>query len=204
MTFALPVLMGYSLVGELAHEIVGITMGVCFITHNVLNRKWWSGIFKGRYTARRIITTTVNVLLVICVLGSMISAVFISKHIFRFLGIHIAANQMRTIHLLAAYWGFVLMSFHAGTHGGRMFSKVKKKPVKITVYIILAAVSAYGVYAFVQHKFHEYLFLKTAFVFFDTNKPFIFFYLDYLAVMLLFMVLGYYTMKLLSKRKDKV
>lgn len=203
MTFALPVLMGYSLVGELAHEIIGIAMGVCFITHNILNRKWWTGIFKGRYNTRRIITTVVNILLVVCVLGSMISGIFISKHIFRFLGIHVAANQMRTIHLSAAYWGFLLMSFHAGTHGGRMLSKIKKKPIKISVYVVLAAVSAYGVYAFVKRKIYEYLLLQTAFVFFDTSKLFLFFYLDYLAVMVLFMTLGFLTVNLLSKRKNK-
>lgn len=195
----LPVLMGYSLVGELYHEIVGILMGVLFTVHLILNRKWFTVLFNGKYNARRVITTTINILLILCVLTSMVSGIFISKHIFRFLGLSIGASLMRSLHMLAAYWGFILMSFHAGTHGGLMLPKIRSKAVKYTISTLLLLVSAYGVYAFIKRGFTDYLFSKVIFVFFDFSEPFIFYYLDYLAVIVLFMTVGYLLIKIITK-----
>ena len=45
--------------------------------------------------------------------------------------------------------------------------------------------------------------LKTLFVFFDFDEPLIFFFLDYLAVMVLFVCLGHYGSKLLKKHKKQ-
>ena len=203
MVILLPLLMGYSLVGELYHEIIGIAMGVCFITHLVLNRKWFTSLFKGKYNARRIVTTVVNFLLIICVLTSMVSGIFLSKHVFKFLGIHVLSSLMRTLHMLAAYWGLLLMSFHAGTHGSKIFSKLKKKPINATIETLFLLASAYGVYAFIKREFADFLFGKVMFVFFDRSAPFIFYYLDYLAVIILFMTVGYLVTKLLSIGRRK-
>ena len=40
MTAVLLLLMAYSLVGETAHEWLGIGMFVLFITHHILNSSW--------------------------------------------------------------------------------------------------------------------------------------------------------------------
>lgn len=197
MVILLPILMGYSLVGELYHEIVGVSMGVLFTVHLILNRKWFAALFKGKYNIRRIITTIVNILLLICVLTSMVSGVFLSKYVFRFLGISALSSLMRTLHMLAAYRGFLLMSFHAGTHGGMMLSKLGKKPVRYTVSAVLLLISAYGIYAFVKRGFTDFLFGRVMFVFFDFSEPFLFYYLDYLAVMILFMTVGYLLIRMI-------
>lgn len=191
MVILLPILMGYSLVGELYHEIVGVSMGVLFTIHLILNRKWFTALFKGRYNARRVVTTIVNILLFLCVLTSMVSGIFLSKYVFRFPGINALSSLMRTLHMLAAYWGFILMSFHAGTHGGMMISKIKNKTVNYTELTAFILIAAYGVYAFIKRGFTDFLFGKVKFVFFDFSEPFIFYYLDYLAVMMLFMTFGY-------------
>ena len=110
---------------------------------------------------------------------------------------------MRVLHLLAAYWGFVLMSFHAGTHGSMALSRLRmdNKAIRWIVRALAAVVCIYGGCAFLRRGFAEYMFLKTVFVFFDTSRPFVFFYLDYLAVMLLFMTLGYLTMKAAGRKR---
>ena len=46
MTVLLSILMAYSLVGEQAHEILGVLMFALFIAHHVINRKWWTGLFQ--------------------------------------------------------------------------------------------------------------------------------------------------------------
>lgn len=201
MVFLLPLLMGYSLVGELYHEIIGIAIGVLFAVHIALNRRWFAALFKGRYNIRRIVTTVVNLLLIVCVLTSMVSGIFLSKYVFRFLGIKAFSSLMRSLHMLAAYWGFIIMSFHAGTHGSRMMSKLKHKPAKYVLSPAFLLLSAYGVYAFNKRGFADFLFSKVMFVFFDYSEPFIFYYLDYLSVMVLFMTLGFLTNKLLSMKR---
>ena len=56
----LPLLMAYSLIGEMFHEIVGTLIFILFITHHVLNRKWSASLFKGKYSAGRIFRKVVN------------------------------------------------------------------------------------------------------------------------------------------------
>ena len=46
MTLLLPLLMAYSLIGELCHEIVGTLIFLLFIIHHVMNRKWFGSLFK--------------------------------------------------------------------------------------------------------------------------------------------------------------
>ena len=66
MTTALPVLMCYSIVGETAHEVIGIAMFVLFILHHILNFGWIKSLFKGKYDLRRIVNTAVNALVFLC------------------------------------------------------------------------------------------------------------------------------------------
>mgnify|MGYP003247146005 CR=1 FL=1 len=40
LTVSLLLLMPYSLIGETAHEWIGMAMLVLFIVHHILNRKW--------------------------------------------------------------------------------------------------------------------------------------------------------------------
>ena len=44
MVLLLPLLMAYSLVGEAAHEYLGIGMFLLFIAHHILNIAWWKHI----------------------------------------------------------------------------------------------------------------------------------------------------------------
>lgn len=56
MTLGLLFLMGFHLWGDTAHEWVGAGIFVLFILHHILNRRWWVGICKGRYTAVRMLS----------------------------------------------------------------------------------------------------------------------------------------------------
>ena len=51
MTVALLLLMSYSLIGEAAHEWIGMGMFGLFIVHHILNVHWFKNLFKGKYTA---------------------------------------------------------------------------------------------------------------------------------------------------------
>ncbi len=49
MTVLLLLLMAYQVTGEMAHEWIGMGMTVLVIIHQILNRKWYGALFKGKY-----------------------------------------------------------------------------------------------------------------------------------------------------------
>lgn len=207
MTMLLPLLMGYILVGEEVHEWMGSIMFLLFIVHHILNRAWFKNIAKGRYNAVRILGTVINVCLMVIMVTLMISGIVMSKYVYSFLPLNGGMSTARIAHLLASNWGFVFMSLHLGLHGSIFVGMVKKArkgkelhAIGTTVLRGIAAlISVYGIYAFYKRNVGSYLFLTSQFVFFDYHEPFIYFLLDYLAVMGLFTCLGYYLRTLLKK-----
>lgn len=207
MIALLPLLMAYNLIGEAAHEWIGALMLLLFLCHHLLNRHWLKSLTRGRYSPARVLSAVVNLLLLIIMLALMWSGITQSKYLFVFLPQSRGASIARTVHLAAAYWGFVIMSFHTGLHGG-MFLKMGKKMFHLSrtpkyggIVARLAAVgiSIYGVYAFSHRQLGEYMFLKTQYVFFDFSEPLFFFAADYISIMLLFVFVGYYLLRLLTE-----
>ena len=205
MTVLLPLLMAYSLIGEAFHEVVGTVLFVLFIVHHILNRKWYGALFKGKYTARRVFQTALNFLLLIVMILQPVSGILMSKHLFTFLPALPISAQARSIHMMLAYWGYVLLCIHAGTHLTAPLGKLakSKKKVGIPLYVILGCISAYGCAAFVRRGFPGYMSGRTAFAFFDFGEPIVLFVLDYLAIMVLFMMTGYLIVYGLRKMNTK-
>lgn len=212
MTVALLFLMPYGMVGEAAHEWIGAGMFLLFILHHILNRKWTGNIGKGRYVPYRIIQTVVVFLVLICILGSMISGIILSRHVFAFLHIRGVSAPARVIHMTSAYWGFVLMSLHLGIHWGimtGMAGRIFNKPSmarKWLVRLMGVGVAAYGAWAFIKKEILSYMLMQVHFVFFDYEEPVIFFILDYVAAMGFFVFVGHYLSRILLKtgRKRKL
>lgn len=185
--------MAYSLVGETAHEYLGIGMFLLFIAHHILNIAWWKHIFRGKYTPFRILGTTVNLALAIIMLALPISGMVLSRHVFRFLHFN-GASTARTVHLMASYWGLVLMSFHAGMHvqmiAGRYLLN-KKSNLKKSILVLNVFFAVLGIIAFKRKNIWMYLFLQSQFVFIDFSQSVLGAIMDYLFVSILFMILGY-------------
>ena len=200
MTILLPVLMAYSLVGEEVHEWLGIVMFLLFTIHQVFNWRWYKNLVRGPYPPIRILSTGINLLLVIVMAALPISGIMMAKHTFQFIHFRSGAASARLIHLLASYWGFVLMSLHLGLHWNMVLGMVRRV-MHITegllwrtwrLRIVAAFVAVYGAYAFCVRGFTEYMFLRTQFVFYDFGEPLPSFFKDYLAAMALFVCIGYY------------
>ena len=208
MTLCLLFLMPYELIGEAIHEWIGAGMFLLFIIHHILNRKWTGNLTKGRYTPLRIIQTILVILILICILGSMVSGIILSRHVFAFLEIRGLSAPARVIHMTCAYWGFVLMSLHLGIHWGMMMGmagKIFPKPSKARTWILRLAgigIAGYGVYAFIKRDILSYLLMQVQYVFFSFEEPVIFFILDYMAAMGLFVFIGYYLRKGLAWKRQ--
>ena len=207
MVILLPLLMAYSLIGEAVHEYLGIVMFLLFVVHHIMNAAWCRNLFKGKYSPARIVMTVTDLLLAIIMVALPVSGVIMSRYAFSFLQITGGVGMARTVHLLSSYWGFVLMSFHAGLHGQTVVQAIRKtllpkssKCAGAVLTLMAAMIAACGVYAFIRRQFANYLFLKVPFVFFDFDEPRIYFMVDYISIMLLFAFAGYYLLKLLKKR----
>lgn len=212
MTAALLLLMAYERVGEAAHEWIGVSMFVLFFLHHILNGKWSGNLLKGKYTPFRIWQTILVLLVLAFMIGSMISGIILSEYAFDFLSIRSGQSWARTVHLLCSYWGFVVMSLHLGLHWSMMMGMAKKQlgaPSRFrtwTLRAVAAAIAVYGAFALVQREIGSYMFLKNEFVFFNFEEPLILFFLDYLAVMGLFVFLGHYFagfLKYLSRKRKQ-
>lgn len=214
MTLSLLFLMPYSLLGETAHECIGIVMCVLFIVHHILNRKWLSAVSKGRYSPLRVLQTVLVAIMAVLMLGSMVSGILLSNHIFKFVKAYGISMQARQVHMFCAFWGFVVMPLHIGIHWGMvvtMTGKMFKKPSACRRWIARAAAlicAGYGLYAFKKRSIGSYLLMKFHFVFYDYSENVMLFILDYMVAMSLLICVGYYISKLLKniyykrKRRD--
>ncbi len=211
MIVLLPLLMAYSMVGEAAHEWLGTAMLVLFVIHHVLNFQWFKSVAKGKYPPARICSMIINLLLLIDMLALAVSSIILSRYIFSFLPIDGGTSFARTLHLLASYWGMVIMSLHLGLHCGLILQKIQKMTVlsmthriRRCIQICCSLISIYGIYVFYSRHIGDYMLLKTQFVFFDFDEKLILFLLDYLTMMILFATAGYYLQKIFVKiRKRK-
>lgn len=198
MTVTMLLLMTFELIGAAAHEWLGIGIFALFVVHHILNGKWSMSIFKGKYTPLRMFQTALVVLVLISMLGSMISGIILSRYALAFIPINGGHAFARALHMLSAYWGFVLMSLHLGLHWSAMMNLTKrvfKKPSAVRRWILRLfafGMAGYGFYAFIKRGVGSYMLLKNQFVFFNFNEPMIFFILDYLTIMALFADVGHY------------
>lgn len=211
MTLALLFLMGYHFWGEILHEWVGAGMFLLFIAHHILNGHWYKTLFKGKYNVLRILTLCTTSLVLVSMLAQMYSGILMSRYVFDFLPFNGGMSLARRLHILGAYWGFLLMSLHLGLHWNMilgMFRKAagiksKAKSRSIIAFVVGLVIAAYGLWAFIGRDFSTYLFLKSEFVFLDYSEAKILFYIDYLALMGLCIFIAHYSTKLIRKFKKK-
>ena len=151
MTVLLLFLMAYQVTGEALHEWIGMGMTLIVIIHQILNRRWYAAIYKGRYNPYRILTTAVNVLLVISFLLTAICGMSMSGHAVPFLYGILKVSFSRKMHLSMSHWSFVLMGLHLGLHIPVITAKwkldEKKKMLLSGVFCVIAGI---GLYLFIK------------------------------------------------------
>ena len=201
-------LMGYSLIGEVIHEWLGIGMLLLLIFHHAVNVPWCRNLKQGRYTPYRCVQTVLNILLLFAVLGSILSGLVLSQYVLDSTLLHRLDALARAIHLPCAYWGFLLMSLHLGLHWGAIMGMARRitglrTPSKCRTVILrflAAAVSCYGLYAFFHNGLSDYLLLRTHFVFFPPDQTAAWFLVDYGTIMGLFLTIAHYGGAVLRRR----
>lgn len=204
ITALMPLLMSYSLIGETAHEWLGIAILVLFVLHHLQNPGWYRGLFRGRCTAYRAVLTILNTLLFVDFLLLFYSGIDLSKHLLPFLPELGSASLSRVLHLSASHWGLALTSVHLGLHMSR-FCIVLKKHRRLSIIMTgLARLAAlYGCYSFITMNFTSYLLPTSSFLFFDASQPLWKLLTKMVSVMILFAYLGHTTVRLIQHQSIK-
>ena len=201
MTILSIILMGGTVLfpDDRIHQICGISLIVLWVVHLLLNRRWCSSLFKGKYQPYRIMQLAVNLGISICALLLMISGVLMAWFIpADWVGG--ALGFARTTHLIASHWYYILMAFHIGLHAAMIASKMKIHGIVPRVICIL--ISLYGVYAFITRGLWKYMFGLQQFFFFDFERGYILYAVDYISIIVLFGTLAYYIGKLFARGRN--
>lgn len=227
MTILSIILMGGNFLfpAEIVHEILGVALFVLCAIHIILNRRWYGTIFKGKYNPCRVMQTVINCCILICTIFLMISGIILSNQLFTFLNIQNGLEFARIAHLLFSHWYYLFMSLHIGLHVGVITNKMRHpapinchpelvsgsstnempkqvrhdKLRKIIPRILLVLTSLYGLFAFIARGVWKYLVLKQQFFFFDLERGYILFAMDYISIIILFATISHFIAKLLKK-----
>ena len=177
-------LMAFQVTEQLAHEWLGITMFVLTIVHQVLNRKYYAAIFKGKYSPLRIFQLIVNILLLLTFVCTALSGMMMSRFATPFMNGILPSSIVRQGHLALSHWSFVLMGLHLGLHFGIVMSKLKNRTVKIILGTVMTGIAVYGFYLFFKSDMLNYMLFKNPFGFLDYDKAWGLVLLENLAMLL--------------------
>ena len=219
MTLVSIVLMGgnYLFPADIVHEILGVALFVLWAVHIALNRRWYSALFRGKYNPYRVMQTLINCGILTCTIFLMISGIILSNHLFTFLNIQGGLGFARIAHLLASHWYYLFMSLHIGLYVGMIANKmchsraptressdkeiIGSSPIMTLVgKILLALACAYGIYAFIARGVWKYLILRQQFFFFDLERGYILFAIDYISIIIMFATLSHLLAKKMRQR----
>lgn len=206
MTVLMLVAMAYQITGNTIHELVGVLLFSLFIVHNILNRRWYKTIFKGKHNLRRILSIAVNLLFLVSMAVVMISSVPISRDLFAFIPINNNMSLLQ-IHIITSYWGFILMSVHIGMSWGTIINAVRKMKgitstnrIRTIVLRILAVlIVVYGVQASFEREMFYKLTVYNPFGW-NSDKSSMGFLIDHLSIMGIYICGTHYALKFVRKQ----
>lgn len=203
MTILLLLLMAFQITGQEFHEWFGAGMLVLFLVHNVLNYKWYKNILKGRYSSVWVLQSVVNFAVLFSMLCLAYSGIVMSQYVFGFVSISGQMALARQMHMAVSYWGFVLMSVHLGFHWSMVVGMAGKtvrdrkisKGIPWISRIMAVVIAGYGGVCFYKADIVSYMFLKNQFAFFDFEQTAVSVFLEYIAMMGLWVFIGYCSIK---------
>ena len=189
MTAVLLCLMAYQVTGEAAHEWCGIAMTALVIAHQVLNRRWYGALLRGKYNAYRTATTALDLTLLLSIALTAFCGMSMSGHAVPFLYGIAPISFVRQTHLSMSHWSFVLMGLHLGFHIPAMTAKLDKraKTALTTVFVCAAGV---GLYLFLRSGMADYMMFRVPFAFLDYDKAAWLVFLENLLMLLFWAFLG--------------
>jgi hypothetical protein len=183
--------MAYQVTGEALHEWIGIGMTILVILHQILNRKWYGAIFKGKYNPYRIATTVVNIALLLSFVLMAFCGMSMSGHAVPFLYGMMKVSFARRMHLSMSHWAFVLMGLHLGMHIPVMIARLKLTDrMKMILSVVFCLAAGVGLCLFIRSGMPDYLFFRVPFAFLDYEKAGVLVFLENVLMLLFWAFIG--------------
>lgn len=200
MTIVFILLMCNQVTEVFAHEILGVSVTILFIIHQILNRNFYKNLFKGKYNKVRIAYTIVDILLLVMMIIMFISSFMVSQYLF--VDLDIRSNSTgRLLHVLSTYSIFMLAGIHLGLHYNQIIKLKKEGRIILNVFLTLFGL-IFGISGFIRREFIQKITLQDLYPLYSDDNAVVFF-VDYIGIFILFMMIGYGIFKLLTLKKKK-
>lgn len=188
MTIVFVLLMCNQITGVFAHEILGISVIILFVIHQILNINYYKQLFKGKYNKLRIAYLIINSLLLIMMIVMIISAILISRHTFRFLNL---SNDSlgRELHIISTYLIYMLIGLHIGLHYNSIVKLKKENKIILNIFMCLYAL-VFGIQGFIKKEFITKLTLQNLYPIHSENNA-VMILIDYTGILVMFVIVGY-------------
>ncbi|MBR3356557.1 MAG: SUMF1/EgtB/PvdO family nonheme iron enzyme [Solobacterium sp.] len=202
MTIALLCLMAYQVTGEMAHEWIGIGMTVLVVIHQILNRRWYGALLKGKYNAYRMVSTGITIALLLSFAVTAFCGMSMSGYAVPFLYGMASVSFARSMHLSMSHWSFVLMGVHLGLHIPAMTAAFTKKAGRRNVLsLVFCGIAAAGFFFFLKNSIPDYMLFRVPFAFLDYEKSWLLVFLENILILLFWAFIGTETAVLFRNRQ---
>ena len=205
------VALAYYWLNNAVHEVIGTGIFLLLIAHNIFNRRWWGGAARQRRDPPNVITTAMNLSLLITMLTLLVTSVIISQTVFSFLPIR-SDGTSRQIHAAAAYWAMVIVAIHLGWHWHMITAVVSNRlgittpsPLRTSVLRVLAVgLAAFGAMSWLEVDVSSKLLMQMSLVGWDfaTSTPA--FFLHHVAIVGLCASVAHYAMMFSRNKKASI
>ena len=211
MVLCLIVVMDYRFITNTIHEMLGLFTLLLLIIHNtLLKRQWYTAIGKGKMDLLRILKTITNSLLLVMMVLVAVTGLLISQTVFS--SFSLSGNLLtHELHILSAYFSFILISIHLGFHWNVLSGKLRHwLRIERTDfgYILLSRTASlltigYGIYASFTRQIGSKLLLKHGFIDWSAEPSLVGFIFDYMSIMGCYIAITYYLTQRLQKLNHK-
>ena len=203
MTVTLLCLMAYQVTGELAHEWIGIGMTALVVIHQILNRRWYGALFKGKYNAYRMVSAGITIALLMSFAVTAFCGMSMSAYAVPFLYGMASVSFARVMHLSMSHWSFVLMGVHLGLHIPALTAGVTKNVRNRNLLsAVFCGTAAAGFFFFLKNSIPEYLLFRVPFAFLDYEKSWVLVFLENILILLFWAFIGTQTALLCRKKQN--
>ena len=206
MTICLLIVMDYRFIDNALHEILGLLTLLLFIIHNALNRHGYTAMSKVKIDLLLMLNTITSLLLLVMMLLVAVTGVFISQTLFP--SFSLSGNLWaHELHILSAYFGFILAAIHLGFHWNALWGKLclwlRIERTNFSYILPSRIVSlltiSYGIYASFTRHIGSKLLLQHRINDWTVVPSLIGFLFDYMSIMGCYVAIAYYLSQLLQK-----
>lgn len=194
--------MSFHFLPRMLHEVLGVVMFLAITLHFVLNRRWFFNFYRGKLSARKIISTLINFSMLATFITIFVSGVCMSNFIFDdFVSLELRRNfTLHRLHASLPYIFMILVGLHIGLHWREVssrflnFVKWQKNSLRLKVgsYILICVTICLGIYGAFLNRIGDRILMKHIFATPATELYFVEFAILFLAQLAVYAIAIYF------------